>query len=108
MQVLGRRRRTLLLFLCALPVALSGQATSPRTVLAGTLNLLGAGNLPGLSLTGTEQTVAGSTQDSGTFTASCGIGGTISLTLQLSAGAAPNRGRSRISSRPVNGRMRRG
>lgn len=72
----------------------SSPSQSPATVLAGALNLLGSTGLPGLSLAGGAGTFAGATQDSGTFTATCGAGGTSTLSLQLSAG-------SRIESRQI-------
>jgi hypothetical protein len=84
--------------LSAVPTVLCGQQSSPSqspaAVLAGALNLLGSTGLPGLSLTGGVGTIAGATQDSGTFTATCGAGGTSTLSLQLSAG-------SRIESRQI-------
>jgi hypothetical protein len=62
------------------------QAATPRSLLAGTVSLLGASNLQSLTLSGTSETVAGSSTDSGTFSAGCTSTGSSQITLQQSAG----------------------
>ncbi len=75
----------LMIVLLFLPIALMGQQTAtPRSLLEGTLSLLGANSLQKLDLSGSAEAIAGSTDDIGTFTASCNALVGSQLTLRMS------------------------
>ncbi len=86
MRSIGRLSALFLLSTTSCAHLLCQQSATPRSILAGTLSLLGSTNLQALALSGNSETVAGATNDSGAFTASCGVAGSSQLSLQLGAG----------------------
>jgi hypothetical protein len=80
-------RKALTLALCLAPISwLTAQQTAtPRSFLAGVLSGLGAANIQGSSLSGNAESIAGSTDEMGSFTASCTVNGPSQLQLQLTS-----------------------
>ncbi len=66
---------------------MSGQdvAVTPRSTLTSAVALLGAAGLRSVTLSGNAKSVAGSTEDTGPFTAHCSIDGASNLSLQFAA-----------------------
>jgi hypothetical protein len=63
------------------------QPTTPRSLLAGAQAVMGGKNVQALTLTGNAEFIAGSTDDTGSFTGNCKISGSSQLSLQLSNGS---------------------
>jgi hypothetical protein len=80
------RKLALILALCASAgFAISQQTASPQAILTGVVALLGATNTQSTTLSGSAEFIAGSTDDTGSFTASCSVAGSSQLQLQLAS-----------------------
>jgi hypothetical protein len=80
----------LILVICvfAVPTSLFSQQTAtPLSVLQGALAALGGTNLQAIAMSGNTSSIAGSTEDSGSVTASCATGGISQVSLQFSGGS---------------------
>ena len=84
---MSNMREMAILSLCLISAswASAQQPATPQTLLAGVLASLGAANRVGSSLSGNAEFIAGSTEDTGSFTASCSVNGSCQLQLQLSS-----------------------
>jgi hypothetical protein len=81
-----------LLILASLPFAstqclISQQPATPISVLQGALAALGGTNIQGVTMSGSPDSIVGSTEDTGSFTGSCAAGGSSQVALQLSGGS---------------------
>src|SRR5438477_1260431 len=63
------------------------QPATPHSLLAGALALQGGASVRGVSFSGTAESIAGSTSDSGSFIGNCTTGGSSQLSLQFSGGS---------------------
>jgi hypothetical protein len=64
---------------------LGQQSATPGSLLAGALAVMGGTNVQALALTGNAEFIAGSTDDTGSFTGNCASGGSSRLSLSLSS-----------------------
>jgi len=63
------------------------QSATPTSVLASALSGMGGATIQAISLTGTAESYAGSSNDTGTFIGSCSTSGSSQLSLQMSGGS---------------------
>jgi hypothetical protein len=72
-------RVSILTLACTSTLTLYSQApditATPETVVANSLAGLSGVNIPNLALTGNAEMIVGSTDETGTFSASCSVGG---------------------------------
>ena len=73
-----------ILSIASAPCLIGQQPATPNSLLVGALSVLGGTNVQGVSLSGTSESIAGSTDDTGSFTGNCTTGGSSQLNLQLS------------------------
>lgn len=67
--------------------AMAQQPATPISILAGALAGMGGTNIQAVTLTGSAESTAGSSDDTGSFTGNCSTGGSSQLSLQLSSGS---------------------
>lgn len=65
------------------PAQTNQASPSPGSVLVSEVVAMGGANLQGINLSGSAESIAGATDETGTFTASCATSGTSQLTLDL-------------------------
>ena len=65
---------------------ISQQPATPLSVLQGALAALGGTNIQTIAMSGNSEYIAGSTNDTGSFSGSCAVGGSSQFSLKLSAG----------------------
>jgi hypothetical protein len=83
-----RKVSTLALCLASAPWLLAQQTATPQSALASALSGLGAANIQSSSLSGNAELIAGATDATGSFTASCAVNGSSQLQLQLSSASS--------------------
>ena len=74
---------TLFLYLLSSSWLVAQQQPTPQSILASVVVGMGATNIQGTTLSGSAEFIAGSTDDTGSFTASCAVNGSSQLQLQL-------------------------
>jgi hypothetical protein len=83
-----RKVSALALCLASASWLLAQQTATPQSALASALAGLGAANIQGSSLSGNAELIAGTTDATGSFTASCAVNGSSQLQLQLSSASS--------------------